>query len=65
VREIAIEVLVDDSPASLRGALDSGMTAATLVHPWKRTLCEEEKVLCAPDWPTLHERLAPILAGTA
>jgi uncharacterized protein len=64
-RAIAIDVLVDDSPANLLGALDSGMTAATLVHPWNRTLCEEESVICAPDWPMLHERLAPILAGGA
>jgi FMN phosphatase YigB (HAD superfamily) len=64
-RAIGIDVLVDDSPANLLGALDSGMTAATLVHPWNRTLCEEESVICAPDWPMLHERLAPILAGGA
>jgi FMN phosphatase YigB (HAD superfamily) len=64
-REIGIDVLVDDAPANLLGALDSGMTAATLLHPWNRTLCEEESVICAPDWPTLHERLKPILAGGA
>jgi FMN phosphatase YigB (HAD superfamily) len=64
-REIGIDVLVDDAPANLLGALDSGMTAATLLHPWNRTLCEEESVICAPDWPTLHERLEPILAGGA
>jgi uncharacterized protein len=64
-REIGIDVLVDDAPANLLGALDSGMTAATLQHPWNRTLCEEESVICAPDWPTLHERLKPILAGGA
>jgi hypothetical protein len=62
-REIGIDVLVDDAPANLLGALDSGMRAATLVHPWNRDLCEETDVLCAPDWPTLHARLAPVLAG--
>jgi hypothetical protein len=62
-RETGIELLVDDAPANLLGALDSGMTAATLVHPWNQDLCEETNVLCAPDWPTLGERLAPILAG--
>lgn len=62
-REIGIDVLVDDAPANLLGALDSGMTAATLVHPWNEDLCEETDVLCAPDWPTLRERLAPILSG--
>jgi FMN phosphatase YigB (HAD superfamily) len=64
-REIGIDVLVDDAPANLLGALDSGMTAATLLHPWNRTLCEEESVICAPDWPTLQQRLEPILAGGA
>ena len=59
-----IELLIDDKPADLLRALESGMTAATLMHPWNREICEEEDIVCAPDWPALRERLAPVLGGT-
>jgi uncharacterized protein len=59
-----IELLIDDKPADLLRALESGMTAATLMHPWNREICEEEDIVCAPDWPGLRERLAPVLGGT-
>ncbi|HEY3019066.1 MAG TPA: hypothetical protein VGJ32_02685 [Solirubrobacteraceae bacterium] len=62
-REIGIELLIDDSPVNLQGALDAGMRAATLLHPWNRDLCETEDVICAPDWPGLEARLARVLAG--
>jgi hypothetical protein len=61
--ELEIDVLVDDSPPNLLGALEAGMTAATLLHPWNRDLCEEEDIVCAPDWPALRDRLAPLLAA--
>jgi uncharacterized HAD superfamily protein len=61
-REIGIDVLIDDSPQTLERALDAGITAATLLHPWNRELCETEDVICAPDWPGLAEKLAPVLA---
>jgi FMN phosphatase YigB (HAD superfamily) len=64
-RELGIDVLIDDAPQNLLGALESGMTAATLMHPWNQTLCEEERVICAPDWPTLRERLRPVLEAGA
>ncbi len=64
-REIGIDVLIDDSPVNLLGALDAGMTAATLAHPWNADLCEEEDVVCAHDWPALRERLRPILEGAS
>ena len=60
--EIGIDVLIDDSPITLERALEAGMTAATLLHPWNRELCETEDVICAPDWPGLAEKLAPLLA---
>jgi len=60
--ELDIDVLIDDSPQTLLRAVEAGMTAATLVHPWNRDLCEEEDIVCAPDWPTLAERLEPVLA---
>jgi len=63
--EIGIEVLIDDKPADLLRALEAGMTAATLLHPWNRDLCEEEDIVCAPDWPALRTKLEPVLGGTA
>jgi uncharacterized protein len=61
-REIEIDVLIDDSPVNLERALEAGMTAATLLHPWNRELCETEDVICASDWPELAGKLAPVLA---
>ena len=60
-REIGIELLIDDSPVNLEAAIDAGITAATLLHPWNRELCETEDVICAPDWPGLAGKLAPVL----
>jgi uncharacterized protein len=60
--ELEIDVLIDDSPQTLLQAAEAGITGATIVHPWNRDLCEEEDILCAPDWPTLAERLEPVLA---
>ena len=62
-RELEIDVLVDDSPVNLQRALDVGIRAATILHPWNRELCETEEVVCAADWPGLEAELAPILAG--
>ena len=61
-REIAIDVLIDDSPVNLVKAGEAGITPATILHPWNRELCEEEDIVWAPDWPTLAERLEPLLA---
>ena len=36
--ELEIDVLIDDSPINLERALEVGMTAATLEHPWNREL---------------------------
>jgi|SRR4051794_3551530 uncharacterized HAD superfamily protein len=60
-REIGIELLIDDSPVNLQRALDAGIRAATLVHPWNRDLCETEDVVCGDDWPELESRLGPVL----
>jgi len=60
-QEIGIDVLVDDSPDNLRGAIDAGITAATLLHPWNRELCETEDVVCGEDWPELARNLEPVL----
>ncbi|UGS35864.1 5' nucleotidase, NT5C type [Capillimicrobium parvum] len=64
-REIAIDVLVDDSPVNIARAVDVGIIAATLRHPWNIDVCEEEDVLCADDWPGLDRALEPVLSATA
>jgi hypothetical protein len=56
--EIGIELLIDDAPQNLTRALDAGITAATLEHPWNRDI---EGVIRAPDWAGLAERLQPVL----
>jgi phosphoglycolate phosphatase-like HAD superfamily hydrolase len=61
--EIGIDVLIDDSPENLLAAAEAGITPATILHPWNRDLCEEEDIVCAPDWPTLAQRLAPVLGA--
>ena len=61
--EIGIDVLIDDSPKNLLRAVDAGMIAATILHPWNRDLCEEEDVVCAEDWPGLARAMDPVLAG--
>ena len=63
-REIGIDVLVDDSPVNLHRALDAGLVAATLLHPWNRELCEEEDIFSARDWAELAKKLDPILGRT-
>ena len=40
-REIGIELLIDDSPVNLLAAVEAGIAAATLEHPWNREICEE------------------------
>jgi FMN phosphatase YigB (HAD superfamily) len=60
--EIGIDVLIDDSPVNLQRAIDEGIRAATLLHPWNRELVEEEDVIAADDWPSLERELAPFLS---
>ena len=61
--EIDIDVLIDDAPHDLIRALERGIVAATLRHPWNRDVCEEEDVICADSWPELETLLAPVLAA--
>jgi len=60
--ELKIDVLIDDSPLNLLAALERGMAAATIAHPWNRDVCEEEDVLVASDWPGLASALEPLLS---
>jgi uncharacterized protein len=52
--EIGIDILIDDSPDTLVRAVEAGITAATLEHPWNKDVAD---VIIAPDWATLAERL--------
>ena len=61
-RELGIDILVDDSPVNLLGALEAGIIGATLVHPWNRDVVEEEDVVAAEDWPELERKLRRFLA---
>ena len=61
--DLDIDVLIDDGPLNLAAAIERGILAATIRHPWNADICEEEDVLCARDWPELERKLAPILAG--
>ena len=61
--EHKVDLLVDDSPVNLVGALDAGMAAATIRHPWNADVCESEPVVCAEDWPALERALKPLLAS--
>jgi hypothetical protein len=60
--EIGIDLLIDDSPVNLMRAIDEGITAATIAHPWNQDVCEEEGIICASDWPTLARLLAESVA---
>ena len=60
-REIGIDLLIDDSPVNLQHAIDAGIRAATLLHPWNREIVEEEDVIAADDWPGLERELARFL----
>jgi uncharacterized protein len=56
-REIGADVLIDDSPVNILRALDAGMIAATIVHPWNIDVCEEEDVVCGHTWRLLAAAL--------
>jgi uncharacterized HAD superfamily protein len=62
-REIAIDLLIDDSPTNIEHALDAGLTVATLRHPWNRDVCDVEDVIAADDWTELEAKLAPVLGS--
>ena len=61
-KELDIDILVDDSPVNLQGALEAGIVGATIVHPWNRDIVEEEDVVAADDWNELERKLQRFLA---
>ena len=62
-RRIGVDLLIDDSPDTLLRALDAGMLAATLRHPWNERVCAEPQIICAADWRELARALEPVLGG--
>jgi uncharacterized HAD superfamily protein len=62
-REIGIDLLIDDSSDTLLRALDAGILAATLRHPWNEDLRDTPHVIRAADWRELARELEPVLAG--
>lgn len=64
-QQIAIDVLIDDSPVNIQRAMDAGIAVATISHPWNRDVCETEDVVCAASWGELEARLAPLLREPA
>jgi uncharacterized HAD superfamily protein len=60
-RQIGIDVLIDDSPQNLLRALDAGILAATLRHPWNADVCAAPNVISASDWRELARVLEPVL----
>ncbi len=63
--ELDIDILVDDSPLNISAALERGISAATILHPWNAELCEVEDVIGAHDWDELSRLLAPVLSAAA
>lgn len=61
--ELDIDILIDDSPLNIGAALERGISAATILHPWNAELCEVEDVIGAHDWAELSRLLAPVLAS--
>jgi hypothetical protein len=60
-RRMGIDLLIDDSPTNLLGALDAGILAATLRHPWNEDVCDEPRVISAAEWRELARVLEPVL----
>ena len=55
--EIGIDLLIDDAPENLRRAVDRGIAAATIAHPWNEDVVAEEGLIAADDWPSLAAQL--------
>jgi len=59
--ELGIDLLVDDSPVNISRARQEGMLAATIIHPWNKSLVGEDGVIAAETWaelePLVDERL--------
>jgi uncharacterized protein len=58
---LGIDLLIDDGPMNILGAVEHGISAATILHPWNQEVCEEENVVCAADWPQLARLLEAVV----
>ncbi len=56
--ELAIGVLIDDSPVNLERAAQAGIVPATLRHPWN---AGRAGVVYGDDWPELRAALESVL----
>lgn len=59
--ELEIDLLIDDSPLNLAGAMERGISVATILHPWNEEICEMEGIPAAADWEELAAVLAPLI----
>jgi uncharacterized HAD superfamily protein len=64
-RELEIGLLIDDAPENLVKAVDNGIVAATIAHPWNRDVCEEEDIIAAADWAELVAKLDRVFSTPA
>lgn len=60
-QELDIGILIDDSPVNIARAIEVGIVAATIRHPWNEDVCDTEDVINARTWPELATKLAPVL----
>ena len=58
-----VDLLVDDSPVNLAGAVEAGIAVATIRHPWNADFCATEGAICAGDWHELSRALEPLLSS--
>ncbi|HEY2142450.1 MAG TPA: hypothetical protein VGG98_10375 [Solirubrobacteraceae bacterium] len=58
---LEIDLLIDDGPLNLAAAIERGIVAATIRHPWNADVCEEEDIVCARDWVELERLLEPVV----
>lgn len=61
--ELHIDLLIDDSPENLGGALQRHIAVATILHPWNQEICEEEDIIAGHDWAELQALLQPLTSG--
>jgi uncharacterized protein len=62
--ELEMDILIDDSPFNIAAAIEHGIAAATILHPWNAELCEVEDVFAARDWSEMASLLSPLLSAS-
>ena len=53
----------EDMESIRQRALDAGIAAATIRHPWNEDVCDTEDVTSAADWPELALKLQPRMSA--